>query len=124
MSMLTSAAPPVTTAAPRDPSPIVAARGPQLRACSCRAEGLLRMLENVLEVVPSPDDLICCASLARAARDHESYRRIRVELLALDSLDTLVLQRVGGRSASSPPARWPAGGLGGEQHGWAADRPR
>ncbi len=63
-----------------------------LRARSWRAEGLLRMLENVLDVGQAPAELVVYASLAKAARDHESFRRIQAELLSLDVDQTLVLQ--------------------------------
>ena len=68
-----------------------AGRGPTLRARNWRAEGLLRMFENVLEVGESPDDLIVYASLGKAARDWPSARAIAAALLELEEDQTLVL---------------------------------
>src|SRR5690349_24858372 len=63
-----------------------------LRARTWRAEGLLRALENVLEVAQRPDELVVYASFAKAARDHASLEAIRRELLRLPAGHTLVLQ--------------------------------
>ncbi len=65
---------------------------PPLRARTWRAEGLLRALENVLDVAQRPDELVVYASFAKAARDHASLAAIRRELLALEPGHTLVLQ--------------------------------
>jgi urocanate hydratase len=62
------------------------------RAKTWRAEGLLRALENVLEVAQRPDELVVYASFAKAARDHASLEAIRRELLRLPEGHTLVLQ--------------------------------
>lgn len=72
--------------------PYVAARGTTLRARNWRAEGLLRMFENVLEVGENPDELIVYASLGKAARSWPAARAIASALLELDAADTLVLQ--------------------------------
>lgn len=68
-----------------------AGRGPTLRARNWRAEGLLRMFENVLEVGENPDELIVYASLGKAARDWPSARAIASALLELAEHQTLVL---------------------------------
>ncbi|HQA77156.1 MAG TPA: urocanate hydratase [Propionicimonas sp.] len=71
--------------------PIVAQRGGELRARNWRAEGLLRMFENVLEVAESPDELIVYASLGKAARSWPDAHAIVNALLELDEAETLVL---------------------------------
>ncbi len=71
---------------------IGAQRGGALRARNWRSEGLLRMLENVLEVGENPDELIVYASLGKAARDWPSARAIARALLELEERQTLVLQ--------------------------------
>ncbi|RXW31222.1 urocanate hydratase [Propioniciclava flava] len=68
-----------------------AQRGPHLRAKTWRAEGLLRMFENVLEVGENPDELIVYASLGKAARNWDEARAIAAALMALDEEQTLVL---------------------------------
>ena len=50
------------------------------------------MLESVLEIGERPADLIVDASLAKAVRDWESYRRITAALTTLRDDQTLVLQ--------------------------------
>lgn len=85
---------------PTSPSPLLAGpgstfhaqRGTTLRARSWRAEGLLRMFENVLEVGERPDDLVVYASLGKAARTWDDARAIAEQLLTMDVEDTLVLQ--------------------------------
>ncbi|MFT4110484.1 urocanate hydratase [Propionicimonas sp.] len=69
-----------------------AQRGTILRARNWRAEALLRMFENVLEVGENPDELIVYASLGKAARDWPSARAIAAALLDLPESGTLVLQ--------------------------------
>lgn len=69
-----------------------AARGTALRAKSWRAEGLLRMFENVLEVGQDPDNLIVYASLGKAARNWEQARAIVGALLRMDEDQSLILQ--------------------------------
>jgi urocanate hydratase len=69
-----------------------AQRGTVLRARSWRAEGLLRMFENVLEVGEDPDALIVYAALGKAARDWPAARAIARALLELEERQTLVLQ--------------------------------
>jgi urocanate hydratase len=71
---------------------IVAQRGTTLRAKQWRSEGLLRLLENVLEVGEKPEELIVYAALGKAARDWESYDVIRNALLKLAHDETLLIQ--------------------------------
>jgi urocanate hydratase len=71
---------------------ITAQRGQTLRARQWRTEGLLRLLENVLEVGENPKELIVYAALGKAARDWESYEVIRKALLNLSSDETLLIQ--------------------------------
>lgn len=72
--------------------PVTAARGTTLRCRGWRQEGLLRMLENVLEVGEAPEDLVVYAALAKAARDWDSYRQLVAVLRALGDDQTLVVQ--------------------------------
>lgn len=72
--------------------PVTAARGTTKRCRSWRAEALLRMLENVLEVGERPEDLVVYASLGKAARDWPSYHAIVRALTELGEDETLVLQ--------------------------------
>ena len=74
------------------PLPIRSQRGPVLRTRSWRTEGLLRMLENVLEVAERPDDLIVYAALGKAARDWPSFHRIVAALKTLPDDRTLLVQ--------------------------------
>jgi urocanate hydratase len=71
---------------------IIAQRGNTLRAKQWRTEGLLRLLENVLEVGENPQELIVYAALGKAARDWESYEVIRKSLLNLAVDETLMIQ--------------------------------
>lgn len=67
-------------------------RGTALRARNWRAEALLRMFENVLEVGENPAELVVYASLGKAARDWTQAKAIVRALLDLDEAETLVLQ--------------------------------
>jgi len=71
---------------------IRAQRGTELRARSWRAEGLLRMFENVLEVGENPRELIVYASLGKAARNWDQAKAIAQALLTIDESETLLLQ--------------------------------
>lgn len=73
-------------------SSIRAHRGATLRARNWRAEGLLRMFENVLEVGENPAELIVYASLGKAARNWDEAKAIAAALLQLDEDETLILQ--------------------------------
>jgi len=86
---------PVTALSPilaRGAAPLRAHRGTDLRARSWRAEGLLRMFENVLEVGERPQDLVVYAAIGQAARDWDAAARIATALLELDVSETLILQ--------------------------------
>jgi urocanate hydratase len=74
------------------PRNITAARGVELRCRGWRQEGLLRMLENVLEVGERPEDLIVYASLAKAARDWTAFDRMVAALKTLRDDQTLIVQ--------------------------------
>lgn len=75
------------------PSPhITAHRGAHLRARNWRAEALLRMFENVLEVGENANELIVYASLGKAARNWDQAKQIATALLRLEEDQTLVLQ--------------------------------
>jgi urocanate hydratase len=71
---------------------VTAARGTRLRCRGWRQEGLLRMLENVLEVGERPEDLVVYASFAKAARDWPSFDRLVAALRVLHDEETLVVQ--------------------------------
>lgn len=72
--------------------PIRAARGTELRAKGWRTEGLLRLLENVLEIGERPSELIVYAAYAKAARDWPAYHLIHKTLAELEDDETLVIQ--------------------------------
>ena len=72
--------------------PVVAQRGGELRCRGWRQEGLLRLLENVLEVGERPEDLVVYAAMGKAARDWPSYHGIVAALKRLGDDETLVIQ--------------------------------
>ena len=72
--------------------PVLAQRGTELRALNWRTEGLLRLLENVLEVGEDPNNLVVYAALGKAARDWPSYHLIHDTLEGLEADETLVIQ--------------------------------
>lgn len=84
--------PEISSLLARGAEPLRAHRGTELRARSWRAEGLLRMFENVLEVGENPADLVVYAALGKAARDWDAAARIATALLEIDTRDTLILQ--------------------------------
>jgi len=63
-----------------------------LRCRGWRQEAILRLLENNLAIAERPDDLVVYAAHAKAARDHDSLRRIVRELEALEDGHTLLVQ--------------------------------
>ncbi|MDR2565548.1 MAG: urocanate hydratase [Bifidobacteriaceae bacterium] len=69
-----------------------AACGPRLRARSWRAEGLLRMFENVIEIGERPSELVVYAAFGKAARSWSDARRIAAALTSLEEGQTLILQ--------------------------------
>lgn len=72
--------------------PIHAQRGASLRARNWRAEALLRLLENVLEVGERPEDLVVYASIGKAAKNWRAYEQIVDALKNLEEDQTLILQ--------------------------------
>lgn len=66
--------------------------GPDRRARSWRAEGLLRLMENVLAVGEAPDKLIVYAALGKAARNWAAHDAIRDALLTMAEDQTLIVQ--------------------------------
>jgi urocanate hydratase len=75
-----------------EPVRVLAARGPELRCRGWRQEGLLRMLENALEIGERPEDLVVYAARAKAARDWESFSSLVTLLRRLGEDETLVVQ--------------------------------
>lgn len=71
---------------------VTAQRGLELRCKGWRQETILRMLENNLENAEDPDNLVVYMSVARAARDWESFDRIVATLAKLETDETLVVQ--------------------------------
>ena len=71
---------------------ITAQRGSLLRAKGWRQEGLLRLLENVLENGEDPENLIVYGALGKAARDWPSYHAIVESLLNLEEDESLIVQ--------------------------------
>jgi len=74
------------------PRKVSAQRGPGLRCKGWRQEAILRLLENNLENAENPDALVVYMSVAKAARDWESYERIVRALQRLEEGETLVMQ--------------------------------
>jgi len=71
---------------------ILAARGNELRCKGWRQEAILRLLENNIENAEDPDSLVVYMSIAKAARDWDSFERIVQALKRLDDGETLVMQ--------------------------------
>jgi urocanate hydratase len=71
---------------------IKAQRGTTLRCKGWRQEAILRLLENNLENAENPAALVVYMSVAKAARDWESYDRIVRALRLLEEGETLVMQ--------------------------------
>lgn len=66
--------------------------GPERRAKSWRAEGLLRLMENVLAVGEAPEKLIVYAALGKAARNWPAHDAIVRTLSEMDEDQTLIIQ--------------------------------
>ena len=66
--------------------------GPDLRAKTWRAEGLLRLLENVLAVGEAPEKLIVYAALGKAARNWPAHAAIVKSLTEIEEDETLIIQ--------------------------------
>ena len=64
----------------------------ELRCRGWRQEAILRLLENNLAIAERPEDLVVYAAHAKAARDHDSLRRIVRALTELRDGETLVVQ--------------------------------
>lgn len=71
---------------------IAAARGAELRCKGWRQEAILRLLENNLENAEDPESLVVYMSIAKAARDWDSFDRITQALKRLEDGETLVMQ--------------------------------
>lgn len=71
---------------------IAAARGTELRCKGWRQEAILRLLENNLENAEDPESLVVYMSIAKAARDWDSFDRITQALKRLEDGETLVMQ--------------------------------
>lgn len=74
------------------PNRVTAARGLQLRCRGWRQETILRLLENNLENAEDPDALVIYMSIAKAARNWDSYARIVDALKRIEIGETLVIQ--------------------------------
>jgi urocanate hydratase len=71
---------------------VKAGRGTALRCRGWRQEAILRLLENNLENAEDPDNLVIYMSIARAARNWESFDRIVAALATMREDQTLVMQ--------------------------------
>jgi urocanate hydratase len=71
---------------------VKAGRGPTLRCKGWRQEAILRLLENNLENAEDPDNLVIYMSIARAARDWNSFDRIVATLTSMREDQTFVMQ--------------------------------
>lgn len=71
---------------------VLAARGSVLRCKGWRQEAILRLLENNLENAEDPDSLVVYMSIAKAARDWNSFGLIVDALTNLEDGQTLVMQ--------------------------------
>jgi urocanate hydratase len=71
---------------------IAAARGAELRCKGWRQEAILRLLENNLENAEDSESLVVYMSIAKAARDWDSFDRITQALKRLEDGETLVMQ--------------------------------
>jgi urocanate hydratase len=71
---------------------VKAGRGASLRCKGWRQEAILRLLENNLENAEDPDNLVIYMSIARAARDWNSFDRIVSTLSTMSEDQTFVVQ--------------------------------
>jgi urocanate hydratase len=71
---------------------VKAGRGATLRCKGWRQEAILRLLENNLENAEDPENLVIYMSIARAARDWNSFDRIVSTLSTMREDQTFVLQ--------------------------------
>src|SRR6201999_4118166 len=70
---------------------VKAERGTALRCQGWRQEAILRLLENNLENAEAPEDLVIYMSVARAARDWNSFDRIVGALQTMREDQTLIM---------------------------------
>jgi urocanate hydratase len=71
---------------------VKAGRGTELRCKGWRQEAILRLLENNIENAEAPDNLVIYMSIARAARDWNSFDRIVATLAKMREDETLIMQ--------------------------------
>jgi urocanate hydratase len=71
---------------------VKAASGSTLRCKGWRQEAILRLLENNLENAEDPDNLVIYMSIARAARDWNSFDRIVATLSTMREDETFIVQ--------------------------------
>ncbi len=71
---------------------VKAERGTTLRCRGWRQEAILRLLENNLENAEAPENLVIYMSIARAARDWNSFDRIVGALQTMREDQTLIMQ--------------------------------
>src|SRR6202047_3766015 len=71
---------------------VKAGRGSVLRCKGWRQEAILRLLENNLENAEDPENLVIYMSVARAARDWNSFDRIVATLATMREDQTFVMQ--------------------------------
>jgi urocanate hydratase len=71
---------------------VKAGRGATLRCKGWRQEAILRLLENNLENAEDPENLVIYMSIARAARDWNSFDRIVSTLSTMSEDQTFVVQ--------------------------------
>jgi urocanate hydratase len=71
---------------------VKAGRGTELRCKGWRQEAILRMLENNIENAEAPDNLVIYMSIARAARDWNSFDRIVATLAKMREDETFIMQ--------------------------------
>ena len=71
---------------------VKAGRGTTLRCKGWRQEAILRLLENNLENAEDPDNLVIYMSIARAARDWNSFDRIVATLTSMREDQTFIMQ--------------------------------
>jgi urocanate hydratase len=71
---------------------VKAGRGTTLRCKGWRQEAILRLLENNIENAEDPDNLVIYMSIARAARDWNSFDRIVATLTTMRDDQTFVVQ--------------------------------
>lgn len=79
-------------------------QGTELRCQNWRAEALLRLLENVLDVGERPEGLVIYASIGKAARDWDAYNQIVDALKKSRRSDPHLSNRPPRRRHEHPPS--------------------